>query len=297
VSDVAGRQGTEGISGAGRTALGIAAARSAESKRPDRLFDDRYADAFLAAGMAADLLPRRPSAGSIAVWQSMGDYVAIRTRFFDDFLLAATADGCGQLVLLGAGLDMRGFRLRWPTEVRLFELDTPEVHSFKEAVIAGTDWLPSCERVAVRADLRADWPMVLRAAGFRPGEPTAWLAEGLLRYLGETGGGQLLARVTALSTSGSRLAVEQTGLAMLRSPAMLAALSELDRSAADEQQALWSAGHPEADREPWLAAHGWQTRSSEVAELARQYGRPVPPAFAAGSASSGPREFVTATRL
>jgi methyltransferase (TIGR00027 family) len=293
---VESRKGRERISGVGRTALGIAAARSAESRRPDRLFHDPYADTFLTAGIAADLLPRRPSTDSVAAWESMGDYIAIRTRFFDDFLLEASTAGCRQLVLLGAGLDMRAFRLRWPEEVLLFELDAPAVHSFKEQVIAGAGWQPSCERVVVGADLREDWPAVLHGAGFRPGEPVAWLAEGLLRYLGDAGSMQLLAHMTGLSSTGSRLAAEQTGLAMLRSPTMLAALGELDRSAADEQRALWGAGHPDADREPWLAGHGWQTRSYAVPELAEQYGRPVPPAFEADRRGSGAGEFVTATR-
>src|SRR5262249_49762194 len=144
-----------------------------------------YADAFLAAGIGGALLPPSPSADSVAVWQSMGDYMAIRTRFFDEFLVEANAHGCGQLVLLGAGLDMRAFRLPGPDGARLFGLDTPQLHSFKDAVIAGTDWQPRCERRVVRIDLRDDWPAALRAAGFSAEDPVAWLAEGLLRYLGE----------------------------------------------------------------------------------------------------------------
>lgn len=286
------------ISGVGLTALGIAAARSAESKRPDRLFDDPYADAFLAAGMGRDLLPRSPSADSVAVWQAMGDYMAIRTRFLDDFLMRASADGCKQVVLLGAGLDMRAFRLPWPEGVRLFELDTAPVQSFKDAVIAGTDWRPRCERVAVRVDLRDDWGAALRAAEFTAGDPSAWIAEGLLRYLGETSSKRLLADVTRLSGTGSSLAIEQTGLSMLRSATMLSALGELDRSAAEEQRALWAprSGDAAADYEPWLAAYGWQTRSHKVPELAREYGRTVPPAFDPARGASDAGGLVTAWR-
>lgn len=286
------------MSGVGRTALGIAAARSAESRRPDRLFDDPYADAFLAAGMSGDLLPRRPSAGSVAVWKSMGDYLAIRTRFFDDFLIGASAGGCGQVVLLGAGLDMRAFRLPWPQGVRLFELDTPQVHSFKETVIARSDWRPRCERIAVHVDLREEWTAALSAAGFSVAGPVAWLAEGLLRYLGAAGSQRLLADVTELSGAGSRLAAEQTGLSMLRSASMLSALGELDRSAADEQKAFWASGSqdPEPDHEPWLATHGWLTRTHKVPELARQYGRAVPPAFDPHSGRSDAGGLVTAHR-
>ena len=37
----------------------------------------------------------------------------IRTRFFDDYLAAATAAACRQVVLLAAGLDTRAFRSGW----------------------------------------------------------------------------------------------------------------------------------------------------------------------------------------
>jgi O-methyltransferase involved in polyketide biosynthesis len=49
-------------------------------------------------------------------------HIAIRTRYYDDYLLAA---GCRQVVLLGAGLDPRAYRLHWPEGTSLFELDLP----------------------------------------------------------------------------------------------------------------------------------------------------------------------------
>lgn len=46
-------------------------------------------------------------------------HAVVRSRFYDDYLLAATAAGCEQVVLLAAGLDTRAFRLPWAKEVRL----------------------------------------------------------------------------------------------------------------------------------------------------------------------------------
>jgi len=73
-----------------------------------------------------------------AVWPRGGaafsSHAVIRTRFFDDYLLSVTEQGIAQVVLLASGLDTRGYRLRWPDGVCLFELDLPEVLSFKEAV-------------------------------------------------------------------------------------------------------------------------------------------------------------------
>ncbi|CAN5504482.1 hypothetical protein BH11ACT6_BH11ACT6_22980 [soil metagenome] len=41
----------------------------------------------------------------------MQDYMACRTLFFDEFFLAAAADGVRQAVILAAGLDARVWRL------------------------------------------------------------------------------------------------------------------------------------------------------------------------------------------
>ena len=52
--------------------------------------------------------------------------MVIRARFFDDFLRRVTGTGgVGQVVLLAAGLDTRGYRLSWPGRVQVFELDQP----------------------------------------------------------------------------------------------------------------------------------------------------------------------------
>jgi methyltransferase (TIGR00027 family) len=85
-------------------------ARAEESRRSDRLFDDPYAEAFVAAAPGA-FLEERATSGELA---SMGAVVyfhgVIRTRFFDDYLTAAA---CRQVVLLAAGLDTRAFRSGW----------------------------------------------------------------------------------------------------------------------------------------------------------------------------------------
>jgi methyltransferase (TIGR00027 family) len=102
----------------------------------------------------------------------------IRTRFFDDYLLDATAHGIRQVVLLAAGLDTRAYRLRWPPDVDVYELDLPEVMGFKGEVLTERRAASRCERTVVPIDLRKDWTVPLSKAGFSSSEPTAWLAEG-----------------------------------------------------------------------------------------------------------------------
>ncbi len=95
----------QSLPGVGKTAIGVAALRAVESRRPDRLFDDPYAHAFVEAGRA--LFPeladfgqdrnQRPLTGLGALFYS---HLVVRTRFYDEYLLAATAAGCEQVVLL-----------------------------------------------------------------------------------------------------------------------------------------------------------------------------------------------------
>ena len=119
----------ETLGGVSDTALGAAEMRAEASRRADRLIDDPYAAAFVEA--APPLFPDVPSVADDAELAALVESgivgVAIRTRFFDEHLLAACAAGCRQVVRLAAGLDTRAFRLDWPDGVRLFELDLPEV--------------------------------------------------------------------------------------------------------------------------------------------------------------------------
>lgn len=260
--------------GVGQTAVGVAAARAAEGRRSDPLFDDPFAADFLAAAETA--LPVRPlvTEGNGNMWSWVLAYVPIRTRFFDDYFRDACAAGCRQVVILAAGLDTRAFRLTWPAEVRLFELDTPEMMAFKEQVLAERAATPACQRMVISADLREDWPAAVVQAGFRPDEPTAWLAEGLLVYLTQDECDQLLDRIGQLSTPGSWLATEHADQATVQ--LMIDALDE--SPTATLFKTLWRSSGQE-DPTSWLGRHGWQAHGYAATECAQAYGRPLPTFF------------------
>ncbi|MEA5360042.1 SAM-dependent methyltransferase [Amycolatopsis sp., V23-08] len=247
---------TESLPAVGRTAVGVAALRALESRRPDRLFDDPYATAFYQAGRSA-LPATRDGLGPVFASQ-----VAIRTRFYDDYLLGA---GCPQVVLLAAGLDARAFRLPWPPGTRLFELDLPEVLAFKDRVLAGQGAQPSCERVAVGADLRDDWAAALRAAGFDARVPAAWLAEGLLVYLSREDADRMLTAVTELSAPGSRVSFEHGTTDGLLARARAT-------SGGEHVTRLWKGGLGRRAPE-WLREHGWEPATVTRSALAERYGR------------------------
>ena len=185
-----GNKAWDVVSGPGLTALGLAASRCVESGRPDRLIEDPWGAAFVAAVDSPVAFPTRwPAEGEVPSDQEAlhlhgSRYIGVRSRFYDDFLAQAVSAGIRQLVLLAAGLDTRAFRLEWPDAgATVFEIDQPNVIAFKDEVLRAEGAQAGCRRAAIGADLREDWPCALRVAGFDPALPTAWVAEGLLAYL------------------------------------------------------------------------------------------------------------------
>ena len=250
-------RGTVTLDGVGGTGLTVAAVRARETARPDRLFADPLAATFAEAG---GLDPDSPPGGRRAV--ALRVWVVGRTVFLDELLAGASQQGCRQVVLLGAGFDARAFRLPWPPGTRCFEVDTPDVLGPKDEVLAAAHAEPACERVVVPCDLRDDWPAALRAAGLDPARPTAWIAEGLLVYLSAADVDRLLASVTRLSAPGSWLGLTMTtreadGLADTR-------LATLRQSRAPD------------DPVGWLAGLGWAADVSDLREVLRAHGRPLP---------------------
>ena len=138
----------------------------------------------------------------------MPDAMAARTRFFDAFFAEATEAGIRQAVILASGLDARAYRLDWPADMTVFEVDQPRGDRVQDPDAGRAGRSPDhrsphgrhrpAQRLAGRADRRR----------FRPDQPTAWIAEGLLGYLPPEAQDRLLDNISALSADGSRLATE-----------------------------------------------------------------------------------------
>jgi methyltransferase (TIGR00027 family) len=282
-------EGTELPSGLATTALGVAMVRAIESSRPDRLFNDPYAQVFVDAvpgAFAVEQETARTDEEGMGKWGALlWAHVVVRTRFFDDYLLDAARKGIRQVVLLAAGLDMRALRLSWPDGVRLYEVDQPEVLGFKDQVLAGRGAHPSCERIEVGVDLRQEWGRLLVAARLRPREPTAWLAEGVLTYLSDVEATRLLAGLSEESGPGCRLAFECDGLGSEESRA-----KAMETPAMDAYTSLWKGGLTRAAAVSWLTAHGWDPEVNDEAAVAASYDRTDVASLSPGGS------FVTASR-
>jgi methyltransferase (TIGR00027 family) len=230
----------------------------------------------------------------------MGNYQAVRTHFFDAFFADAVAAGIRQVVILASGLDSRAYRLEWPAQTVVFEIDQPKVLDYKAARMAEHGWLPSAKRHAVAIDLRLDWPNALREAGFDAGAPTAWLAEGLLMYLPADAQDRLFEQITALSAPGSRVAAETVGV---RSDERRAETRQkFDRIKAqfgmedtpDVAELMYN-DPDRADVAQWLDQHGWRSSAVTSADEMRRLDRWVlPPEESEQDAFSS---FVTAEKV
>lgn len=260
------------VSGVGITALAVAAARAVESSRPEPLVEDPYAASFVEAADSPLPLPTR--AGELpredALWERMSLFVGLRSRFFDEYLMEAATAGVRQVVILAAGLDSRAFRLDWPAETTLYEVDQPRVLEFKDEVLAQRRAVPRCERRTVAVDLRDDWANSLRDEGFDPGRPTAWLVEGLLPYLARDAAARLLDTVHALSAPESTVAIEYVHdpKAALEDPAVQKMLQEFGF----DFVALLP-DDPHGDPVEQLSELGWTVGDVSGADLAERYGR------------------------
>ena len=202
-------------SGVGATATMVAAGRAMATKDPRRLINDPFAEPLVrAVGIDFFVAMLDDTLGTSAFPDSSPERVeamiagmAMRTKFFDDYF-TTTAAGVRQAVILASGLDSRAFRLAWPPGTVVYEIDQPGVIDFKNRVLGDLGAQPTAERRTVGIDLRGDWPAALRDAGFDPGAPTAWLAEGLLIYLPPEAQDRLFDTITALSVPGSTMATE-----------------------------------------------------------------------------------------
>ncbi len=217
-------------------ALGVAVARAQETTSRFPLFTDPYAQLLLDA-----IGPVRPPS-TVEVQH----FAAARTKWFDEFFLAASSAGVSQVVILSPGLDTRAWRLPWLSDTVIFEVDEPQVLEFKDRVLAKAGASTTARRVPVAVESGVDWPKALTALGFDHTEPTAWAGEGLLAGLPEPELCRLLDKIELYSARGSRVAVEISA----RTP---------------------------TDISCWLCERHWEVRSTSSVELMSRYHRAPAP--------------------
>ncbi|OMC44163.1 SAM-dependent methyltransferase [Mycobacterium sp. IS-2888] len=290
-------------SGVGVTATIVAAGRALATKDPRGLINDPFAEPLVRAVgldfftklMDGELGMSAIADASPTVAQAMVDGNAVRTKYFDEYVLNATDGGIRQVAILASGLDTRAYRLPWPTGTVVYEIDQPQVMEFKTTTLADLGAEPTATRRAVPIDLRADWVTPLQAAGFDSSAPTAWLVEGLLIYLKPQAQDRLFDDITALSAPGSMAATEFVSSIVDFGTERARTISNPFRDHGVDVD-LASLIYPGERNHvlDYLTALGWQLEGVPLAELFRRSGLDAPAAdddtiFISGTLTDQPR--------
>lgn len=198
---------------ASRTAAQMALSRAIEAREPPdaRICDDPLAERFLDRRERL-LVAARPVRRAIValierLFAGHHHYVLARTRYFDDFLARRLEPGVGQLVILGAGFDSRGYRFASRLrDVAVFEVDHPATSRLKRAKLEGIlGAIPEHVRLVPVDFNREDLGARLADGGFRTDRRTLFLWEGTTPYLSAAAVDETLRFVVGRSAPGSRL--------------------------------------------------------------------------------------------
>jgi methyltransferase (TIGR00027 family) len=234
--------------------------RAEESRRPDALFRDPYAEKLGAkrGGEMASALPQ----GLSHAWA----WVA-RTYLFDQILEREIADGADLIVNCAAGLDARPYRMQLPSALQWIEADLPDMLSYKKELLANDK--PTCqlERVAVNlADIKERRRFFTDIAN--RSKRGVVLTEGLLIYLARE-------EVAQFAEDLSGVASLQRWILDMHSPRLLAMMQRRTGKALEKVGAPFKFGPPEGP--DFFRLHGWTPLQVEgLLHTAARFRRPPP---------------------
>jgi methyltransferase (TIGR00027 family) len=182
----------------GRTAVATFADPTALALLPDdaRHHVERFRAGIRSKGLRgrlADLFLETRSKAMVA-----------RTVEIDEAIRTAA---CPQVVILGAGLDGRAWRMPELVEVTAFEVDHPDSQRVKQARASALQPVARDVRFVPVDFTRDRLDDALASAGHDPARPTAWVWEGVVMYLERADIEKTLGVVERRSAPRSRLVV------------------------------------------------------------------------------------------
>jgi methyltransferase (TIGR00027 family) len=280
--------------GASRTAVFVCQGRAAAD---GRLAVDRFSDPIaerllrqdelvpvraVRAATRDDLRIRATGAAarmSVEAVRAVAEVVVPRTVVIDDAVATAVTAAAGtQVVLVGAGLDTRPWRLAALSDVSVFCVDHPA--SQADARDRATGLIPLARRlVFVPVDLTTfRLGPALASAGHDGVAPTVWVWEGVVPYLARSDVEATVSALADRSAPGSVLVVNY------QTPSLVATLGRRVATLAGRLIRV----EPFTGDEPWrslwtppdiarlLAEHGFTTqRDVDLFQVAQDIGSPT----------------------
>jgi methyltransferase (TIGR00027 family) len=185
------------VHGISKTSLYVAAGRAVGAREPDESArnPDYLAEKLLGDPSAIDLDHPAVRALSLSYDEAMQNVevvstvrmMIIRTRFIDDALARAIADGATQVVVLGAGFDSHAYRCGpLLAGARIFEVDRPATQALKKQRVNEILGGPPANLTYVAVDFQhEDLATVLTRQGYDATQRTFFIWEGVTMYLVE----------------------------------------------------------------------------------------------------------------
>lgn len=240
------------------TARWAAYFRAQETKRPDALFRDPYAER-LCGQHGIDIANTIPD-GNKHAWAWV-----TRTYLFDRLITQELEQGVDLVLNLAAGLDARPYRMKLPASLQWVEVDLPEILVYKEGILANEK--PACPLERIRLDL-ADGRarQVFFAELNRRARKILVLTEGLLIYLSAE-------EVAALARDLAAGANFQRWILEIGSPGLLKMMQKTTGRHLSQVGAPFKFAPPEGPA--FFSAHGWEPMEVKgILKTATQFKRP-----------------------
>ena len=250
---------------------------AAELPEHERLIDDPFArlvvDDEAIAAARADV--------------ALQNVIRLRTRYIDDAVQAFAGTHVAQqpqVLLLGAGLDARAFRMN--LQIDFYEVDFAATLELKSVLLAGHS--PRSSRTLVPVDLATEsFVTPLIAAGFDPKRPTIVVWEGVINYLSAETAESVVAQIAEVVAPGGQIVADYVEMEWFKG-------TQLERSTQTIAKNLQDGGEPLRsglpDARGTLAQAGFEVIDDEAIEL-------LPPRYGLPAATRVyPAKILTATR-
>jgi methyltransferase (TIGR00027 family) len=252
-----------------RSAMLVAACRMLASELPDheRLINDPFA-----ARVVDELAITQARAD-----EQLQNVIRLRTRYIDDVVQAfveANKSRRPQVLLLGAGLDARPFRMQ--VDAHYFEIDLPATLDLRGRLLA--DAVALSPRTMVPVDFASGhFVEPLLAAGFDRTAPTIVVWEGVINYLDTATAESVVRQIADVLSPASQLVADYVELAWFKGGTFEHSTEVVSKQLRDGGEPL-RAGLP--DVLGTLQRSGFHVLDDEAVELLRtRYGLEERPRF------------------
>jgi len=168
------------------TAQAIAMHRLIETlaKKNKRVISDSYAHNFVFGGSLFKLIGYKLNTFILKIIvPGLHEHLIARTKYLDEIVENNVKNGFKQYVILAAGYDSRAYRLKLPSDLKIFELDQSEVQKRKLAVL---DKIITRSKKINYIDIDFNEDSIankLSSAGFDSKKNTIFTLEGLSQYI------------------------------------------------------------------------------------------------------------------